>query len=83
MRDERAAAVVCDVETLKWERGGWHQTCSTCAKKSCMSIRFTSICTGIESKNFEFYTCAYRRKTYKCIEFVVTFYVYMRIRTKK
>ncbi len=64
-RDERAAAVVCDVETLKWDWGGWYQTCSTCAKKSYMSIRFMSICKRIESKTFEFYTCAYRRKTYK------------------
>ena len=34
-------------------------------------------------QNFEFYTCAYRQKTYRRIELVVTFYVYMRIRTKK
>ena len=34
-------------------------------------------------RNFEFYTCAYRRKTDKRIDFVVIFYVYMRIRTKK
>ena len=34
-------------------------------------------------RNFEFYTCAYRRKTDKRIENVVIFYVYMRIRTNK
>ena len=27
-------------------------------------------------QNFEFYTCAYRQKTYRRIELVVTFYVY-------
>ncbi len=34
-------------------------------------------------RNFEFYTCAYRRKTEKRIDFLVIFYVYVRIRTKK
>jgi len=35
------------------------------------------------NQNFEFYMCAYRHKTEKRIELVDTFYVYMRIRTKK